>query len=175
VLALLLGAPWVLYQLWLFVGAGLYMHERKWVRLFLPMSLALFIAGAVFGYFVLIPFGLYFLAGFNVQHVSTMITLGDYFSLFLTLTVALGAIFQLPLAMIAVTLLGFVKPRTFAEKRRYFILAAFVFGAVLTPPDPVTQLLMAGPILVLYEIGLWGARAIERATAREAPAPGADG
>lgn len=164
VLALLLGAPWLIYQLWMFVGAGLYLHERKWVRIFLPLSLVLFLAGAVFGYFVLIPFGLYFLAGFNVEHVSTMITLGDYFSLFLTLTVALGAIFQLPLAMIAVTLLGLIKPQTFAEKRRYFILGAFVIGAVLTPPDPITQLLMAGPILVLYEVGLWGSRAIERAT-----------
>ncbi|MBN2490451.1 MAG: twin-arginine translocase subunit TatC [Planctomycetes bacterium] len=168
VLALLLGAPWTLYQLWLFVAAGLYPHERKYVRLLLPSSLLLFLTGAVFGYLVLIPFGLYFLGGWSAVHVATMITLADYFSLFLTLTFALGVIFQLPLAMIALTLMGVATPRTFTEKRRYFILAAFVFGAILTPPDPVTQLLMAGPMLVLYELGVVGARLVERATRRAA-------
>jgi len=163
VLALLLGAPWTIYQLWLFVSAGLYPHEKKYVGMFLPVSLVLFAAGAIFGYFILIPFGLYFLGGLgNADHVSTMITLGDYFSLFLTLTFALGLVFQLPMVMIALTLIGIVRSRTYSEKRRYFVLAAFILGAILTPPDPITQLLMAGPILVLYEVGVWGARAVER-------------
>jgi len=169
VLALLLGAPWTIYQLWLFVSAGLYPHEKKYVGRFLPVSLLLFAAGAVFGYFILIPFGLYFLGGLgNADYVSTMITLGDYFSLFLTLTFALGLVFQLPMVMIALSLIGIVRARTYSQKRRYFVLAAFIIGAILTPPDPITQLLMAGPILVLYEVGIWGARAMERAGERSA-------
>ena len=165
IFALLLGAPWTIYQLWMFVATGLYPHERKYVRLCLPVSLVLFLVGALFGYYVLIPFGLYFLGGLgNPDYVTTMITLGDYFSLFMMLTFALGVVFQLPLVMIALTLIGVTTSRTYVSKRRYFILGAFVVGAILTPPDPVTQLLMAGPILVLFELGIWGTRIIERAS-----------
>ena len=132
--------------------------------LFLPISLVLFVFGAIFGYFVLIPFGLYFLGGYgNPGAVSIMFTLSEYFSLFITLTFALGVVFQLPLIMVALSLIGIVTSETFTSKRKYFILAAFVFGAVLTPPDPITQLLMAGPILVLFEVGIWGTRILEKA------------
>ncbi len=169
IFALIAGTPWTLFQLWLFVSAGLYPHERRWVLLFLPSSLALFLGGATFGYFVLIPYGLFFLAG--MTDAPAMITLGTYFSLFATLTFALGVIFQLPLAMVACTMIGVVRARVYSEKRRYFILAAFVVGAMLTPPDPVTQLLMAIPILLLYELGIHLARAMER---RGVDAPEAD-
>ena len=160
ILALLLGAPWTLYQGWLFVGAGLHPHERGYVRMFLPTSLSLFVTGAVFGYYVLIPYGLAFLGSMGGD-VPTMITLSEYFGLFLTLTFALGVVFQLPLVMMSLTLIGIVPPNVFAEKRRFFILAAFVFGALLTPPDPMTQVMMAVPILVLYEVGLWSCKLIE--------------
>lgn len=160
VLALLLGAPWTLFQGWSFVAAGLYPHERRYVRLFLPTSVGLFAAGTLFGYFILIPYGLAFLGG--MASVPTMITLGEYFSLFLTLTFALGVVFQLPLLMMSLTLLGIVPARTYAEKRRFFILGAFVFGALLTPPDPWTQAMMAVPILVLFEFGLVACKMIER-------------
>ena len=164
IFALLVGAPWTLYQLWMFVSAGLYRHEKKYVGLFLPVSMILFVIGALFGYFVLIPFGLYFLGGYgNPGAVSIMFTLSEYFSLFITLTFALGVVFQLPLIMVALSLIGIVTSETFSSKRKYFILAAFVFGALLTPPDPITQLLMAGPILALFEVGIWGTRIVEKA------------
>ena len=120
-----------------------------------------FILGILFGYFILIPVGLRYLATFGHESlVQSSITLGDYLSLFITLTLAVGLIFELPLVMIFLSFIGIVDPEDFSAYRRYFILVALVLGAFLTPPDIFTQLMMAIPLLVLFELGVWASKLV---------------
>ncbi|MDC3379409.1 twin-arginine translocase subunit TatC, partial [Planctomycetota bacterium] len=163
VAALFLASPLVVFQLWSFVAAGLYPKERRYAYLFMPLSFGAFALGACFGYFILIPLGLRFLATYAPPDmVAGTFSLSDYLSLFIGLTLVVGAIFELPLVMTFLTMIGIVEPETFRTKRRYWILSAFVMGAILTPPDPVTQTLMAFPLLGLYEIGIVMSMAVMR-------------
>lgn len=164
VAALVLGSPWVILQLWVFVGAGLYPRERRYILIYLPFSFIAFAAGVVFGYLILIPTGLAYLATYaDPSLVSVQVTLGFYLSFFLLLTVALGFIFQLPLVMMFLARAGIFTPREYAKHRKYAILTAVIVGAILTPPDPVTQILLASPVFVLYELGIL----LSRLTARK--------
>jgi sec-independent protein translocase protein TatC len=155
VAAMFLASPIVVFELWRFVSKGLYPNERKYVRFFFPLSLIAFICGGAFGYYLLIPLGLQFLVTYgNPEQVTGAIALGDYLSLFTTMTLVVGAVFELPLVMSFLSLVGIVPPQIYRKHRRFFILGAFIGGALLTPPDPVTQILMAIPILLLYELGI---------------------
>jgi len=157
--AMFAGGPYLLWQLWSFIAAGLYKTERRAVLSFFPASIVLFFAGVLFGYFVLVPYGMYYLSGeLSPDEGWIGFKLDTYFTFISTLCLALGAIFQLPLVMIALARVGLVAPPTYAHYRGHFVLAAFVIGAILTPPDAVTQTMMAGPMVVLYEIGLWASR-----------------
>jgi len=158
--ALFLGSPYLLWQLWGFVAAGLYARERRWVHFFFPPALLLFLAGALFSYFVMVPFGLYYLLKtMPLDLMAPDIRLEDYFSFLSVLCLGMGLVFQLPLLMSFASLAGLVEAATFARMRGYFAIAAFVISAVLTPgPDIFSQLAMAGPMVVLYEVGLLGAR-----------------
>jgi sec-independent protein translocase protein TatC len=169
IFAFTVGAPVLLWQMWMFVAAGLYPHERKVVFSYFPVSVALFAGGVAFGFFVLVPYGFYFLAStFPPEKVAFSPRLTDYFSLLSILTLALGAIFQLPLLMQVLVRLDLVQRKTLASYRTHFLVGAFIIGAMLTPPDPVTQALLAGPMILLYEIGLLFARFVEP---KPAPAP----
>ena len=155
IVALLVSAPAWMYQFWSFIGAGLYSHEKKAVYKFAPPMVFLFAAGVSFGYLVLIPVGLRYLLSFADPAVlQNWIGLSEYLSLFTTLTLVLGITFQLPVVMALLTKIGVMSVRTFREKRRYFILGAFVFGALLTPPDAITQILLATPLVFLFELGI---------------------
>jgi Tat protein translocase TatC len=155
VAAIILASPWVFLQLWAFVGSGLYPREKRYVLLYMPFSFIFFAGGVTFGYLLLIPEGMTYLAKYaNPELVSVQITLGFYLSFFLLLTVALGLVFQLPLVMMFLAKTGIVSSKDFAKYRKYAILAAPIIGAVLTPPDPVTQLLLASPMFLLYEFGI---------------------
>ncbi|MEO0480046.1 MAG: twin-arginine translocase subunit TatC [Planctomycetota bacterium] len=152
---LLLGAPIVLYQAWAFLAAGLYPHEKKVVLRVFPFAVLLLIAGASFGFFVAVPTGLYFLVKLmNFGYVQPVIGVSNYFGFLLMLTGALGAVFQLPVLMVALDKVGIMGHHAMRKNWRWVILLAFVFSAMLTPPDPFTQLMMAGPVIVLYVIGL---------------------
>ncbi len=152
---LALAGPVVLWQLWAFVAAGLYQHERRVVMRYLPLSLGLFSAGVAFGYFVAVPMGLYFLIQLMYwARVQSMMSVGLYFSFLLTLTLALGAVFQLPLVMLALQKIGIVSHQAMRKNWRYVVLGFFVVAAILTPPDPFTQIMMACPMMVLYAFGL---------------------
>lgn len=165
VAALILASPWVFLQFWAFIGAGLYQREKIYVLVYLPFSFFAFACGVTFGYFILIPEGLSYLATYaDPDLVSMQITLGFYLSFFLLLTIALGAVFQLPLVMMFLSGVGIVTPRQFAKYRKYAILVAVIAGAILTPPDPVTQVLLASPVFFLYELGIL----LSRITARKA-------
>jgi len=169
IFALIASVPFGLYQMWLFIGAGLYPHEQKYVRVFLPFSLLLFAIGMAFGYAVMIPFGLQYLGGYGSQEIIELTPkLSEYITLLLTLTLVLGVVFELPLLMVFLTKIG-VPPEFFRKYRRHSIVAAFIVGAILTPPDPISQLLMAVPLVVLYEVGIIAAKIARR---KKAAPPG---
>lgn len=159
-LALVAGAfvasPYIFYQLWRFVAPGLYKEERK---IIIPVAVATavcFVGGALFGYFVVFPFGFKFFVDYAADYITIMPTISAYFSLAVTLLFAFGLIFELPVFIFFMTSLGLVTTRTLRKFRRWAILLSFVVAAILTPtPDAVNQLLMAGPMVVLYEVGIW--------------------
>jgi sec-independent protein translocase protein TatC len=154
--ALFLASPMVGYQMWQFIAAGLFKHEKKWIYLFAPLSFALFVAGCVFGYFILIPQGLYFMAKFaDPETVLPLYDIAEYLSLVILLTIITGAIFQIPVVMMFFALLGLVSWKTYLSYWRWAIVLIFVLAAILTPsPDPLSQVLMAGPMLILYFFGI---------------------
>jgi sec-independent protein translocase protein TatC len=165
------ASPIIAWQLWAFVAAGLYRRERKWVYTFAPFSLLLFLAGCAFGFLVLIRYGLLFLAGYGDPVVMTpLFQLDSYLSLVLTLTIIMGALFELPLVMAFLSIVGLVEPRFWNQWRRHMIVAIVIVAAVLTPPDPVSQTLMAIPLWVLYELGVLFSFLLARRKAAERPA-----
>lgn len=152
-----LAAPVVLWQLWGFVAAGLYRHERRIVRMFFPVSLGLFALGVVIAYMILIPFGLRFLIGWNVSMgVATDFRIEDYLSTCLTMVFGMALLFELPLVMLFLQATDIVSAQTFKKGWRFAVLFAFVVGMFLTDPSPVTQIMMAVPVVGLYFLGIWG-------------------
>ena len=156
IVALFVASPFIGYQMWAFVSAGLYPKEKKWVVRFAPVSFVLFLAGCAFGYFILVPACLYGLA--NAMDVKlldpTKITFSDYLSLVMTLTIILGGVFQMPLLMVFFAKLGLVQPSSYNRWRRHAIVLNLVFAAIVTPADVVSMILVAIPMLLLYEIGV---------------------
>ncbi|MGQ3684557.1 MAG: twin-arginine translocase subunit TatC [Candidatus Loosdrechtia sp.] len=150
--------PFIVYQIWQFVSAGLYQKEKSYILRFLPVSYLAFVAGGFFGYFLLIPFGLQFLIGILGPGIQPIITMQQYISFVFMLTVALGLVFQLPLVMLLLSKIGFVSPDKFMTWRKYAILMIFIIAAIVTPPDPFTQTMTAGPMFILYELGILIAR-----------------
>lgn len=162
--ALVLGAPVLLWQLWGFVAAGLYARERRRVFLFFPPALFLFTVGVVFSYAVIVPVGMFYsMQGTPLELVKPEIRLEDYFGFLVTLCLSMGLVFQLPILMTFLGMVGLVPAATFAGLRAYFVVAAFALAALLTPgPDVFSQVAMAAPMVVLYEVGILGARLAAR-------------
>lgn len=156
VASLLLSMPFVLVQIWKFVSVGLYSHERKYLRAYVPASFVLFLLGVSFGYFVFIPAMLKFLASYGDRnHIELVLTLNGYLNLFIILTMVLGLMFELPLVMVFLSVIGLVRPNWFAKNRKLAIIMAFILSAIITPTgDPVNQILLAIPLIILYEIGI---------------------
>ncbi len=170
IVGLATAAPVWLYQLWAFIAAGLYDREKRWVYRFAPLSLFLFIAGTVFGYLTLLPVGLGYLLRFaDPAIIQSWIQLGEYLSFFSTLTLLVGVAFQFPVVMIGLVKAGIFTPETFRKKRRITILIIFVVSGVITPPDPITQSLVALPLCFLFEMGIllcWLAQGQDRPPVR---------
>lgn len=156
--ALAFGGPVLLWEMWQFIAAGLYRRERNVVYRYFPLSVGLFVVGIAFGFFAMVPAALYFLALQTIDRIQWYQTVGNYWSMVVNMTLALGAVFQLPVVMLALARLDLVKPEVFGKYRGHMAVGALVIGAILTPPDPITQMLMAGPIILLYEIGIWAGR-----------------
>jgi len=151
--ALVVASPLVLYQVWAFVAPGLYKREQRFVLRVGLISLGCFALGAGFGYFLFIPLVLRFLLALSGAQTEPVLMIGPYLSLLLLLTLALGAVFQTPLVMYYLVRWGVVSVEAIQRHRKLAILAAFAVPAVLPPPDPFTQLMMAVPVVVLYDIG----------------------
>lgn len=153
--ASIFGLPFVLFQIWSFIAAGLLKKEKSAVMKFLPWSLIFAAIGIIFGYVFMIPTILQYLYAMPDQEFFNQgYRLSDYFSLFLMFTVALALIFQLPIMMSGLSAAGLASAKFFRKYRRHFILLAFVVGAMLTPPEPFSQILMAAPTVLLYELGI---------------------
>jgi sec-independent protein translocase protein TatC len=158
---IVLASPYVIYQLWLFVAPGLYEAEQRTVRLLVGATSLCFAAGAAFCYLVVFPVMMKFLLGMMPPDVVGMYSVGVYFGFFLRFILAFGVAFELPVAMVVLCWLGVLEPARLAKARRYAVVLSFVAAALLTPTtDPYTQTLMAVPLIVLYEVGLWAARAV---------------
>ncbi len=152
--AMFLAYPFLIYQAWCFVGVGLYPNERRYVKMFLPISFVAFIIGSLFGYFFLIPLCLYFLLNILGSAIEPVITMSQYITLVFLLTLALGIVFQIPLVMLLLARIGVCKAEDYAKHRKHILLGIFVLAAIITPPDPFSQLSTAIPMLGLYELGI---------------------
>ena len=162
IFGIFLTLPFILFEMWKFIGAGLYPHEQAYVVTLLPFSLALFAIGTLFGYFAMIPVGLEFLASWGIQEVDLNFALGSYIDLFFTLTLILGLVFQTPLLMVFLSKIGIMSVEIFRKFRRPAILVEVILAVVLTPPDPFSWSLMAAPMILLYEVGILASKLVEK-------------
>ena len=151
---IMLVAPYIFYQLWLFIAPGLYKNEKKYVIPFVIISTLLFVGGALFGYFVVFPFGFKFFISFTNEYVKALPSVKQYFGFAVKLLFAFGIVFELPVVIFFLTKMGVVTPALLRKNRKYAILMTFIVAAILTPPDVITQCMMAGPLIILYEIGI---------------------
>ena len=159
---ILLVSPFLFYQLWMFIAPGLYQKEKKYVLPFVVSSTLLFVGGALFGYFVVFPFGFKFFLSFASDTVQALPSVKQYFSFSLKLLIAFGLVFELPVVVFFLSRMGLVTATFLRKKRKYAILLTFVLAAILTPPDVITQAMMAGPLIILYEVGIMIAKVSER-------------
>jgi sec-independent protein translocase protein TatC len=167
-------SPYIFYQVWMFVTPGLYSHERKWLVPIAFFSALLFSGGALFGYFVVFPYGFEFFASFTDENIAFTPKLSEYFGFALKLLFAFGFVFELPLIIFFLARLGLVDHKDLRGFQKYTVILAFVVSALLTPPDVFTQLLMAGPLILLYEVGIWVAYVFSRKKARQEAMAGED-
>jgi sec-independent protein translocase protein TatC len=165
IVGMFLAAPVVLYQAWAFIAPGLYRHERALALPLLASSVALFYVGAAFAYFLVFPTLFRFFVGAAPQGVQVMTDISAYLDFVLKMFLGFGAAFEVPVVTTLLVLSGMVTPRQLRQARPYVIVGAFVVGMVLTPPDILSQVMLAVPICVLYEIGVWCAAPL-RARAR---------
>ena len=165
---LFIASPAVLWQVWRFISPGLHANEKKYAAPFVIVGSLLFIGGGVFSLKVVTPFAIQFLLSYERPGLQAMISIGGYVDFLLKFTLAFGAVFELPLVITILARLGIVSAKTLAKNRKYAVLGAFIVGAVLTPtPDMFNQTLMAGPLIVLYEVGIVCARIF----GKRSPAP----
>lgn len=151
---IILALPVIFHQLWGFVAPGLYRRERSYLVPFILFSTLLFLAGGFFGYFVVFPFGFKFFIGFSNESIRALPAVKQYFSLALKLLFGFGIIFELPVVMVFLGRMGLVDAKFLARGRKYAFMLVFVVAAILTPPDVISQVLMAMPLMVLYEVSI---------------------
>ena len=164
--AIFMGYPVIAHQIWKFVEAGLYKKERTYVKIFAPISFMAFIIGVLFGYFFLIPFGLQFLIKILGAEIEPIITMSQYINLVTLLTLALGIVFQLPLVMLFISKIGVFKAEDFVKWRMHAVLIMVILAAIITPPDPFTQVMTALPMMALYEVGILAIRPTKKSIMR---------
>ena len=162
--AFLLALPVVLYQVWAFVAPGLYMHEKKLVLPLVVSSTLLFFVGVGFCYFFVFGQVFKFIQGFAPKSITAAPDIEAYLSFVLTMFIAFGAAFEVPVIVVVLARMGIVSIEKLKGFRSYFIVLAFIVAAVITPPDVVSQLALAIPMVLLYEVGIWAAQVFIRHT-----------
>lgn len=167
VASLFATAPVTFYQLWAFVAPGLYAHERKAFLGYFLTSVLLFLVGGLFAYFVVFPLVFKFFLGFATEQIQAMPAVKEYLSFALKMLFAFGLCFQIPVALMLFAKMELFDPENLARKRRFVVLWVFVAAALLTPPDVISQTLLAVPMLLLFEIGLFLARRARKIAAKK--------
>lgn len=159
---LVVAFPIVAWQFWRFIMPGLLPKERQAVGPIVLFTVICFLGGALFAYFLIIPFGLKFLLSYQTDFLVANITIGKYLGFVVTLLLVFGLVFELPVMAYFLSLIGVLTPKFLREKRRYGILIIFIVAAILTPPDAFTQMMLAIPLLILYEISIWVSAVVNR-------------
>lgn len=161
--AFLIALPWVLYQIWQFVAPGLYQHEKRLIMPLVTSSYLLFLCGVAFAYFLVFPTVFHFMAHYNAPLGADMSTdIDKYLSFAMTTFLAFGITFEVPVVVIVLVRFGVVELEKLKQIRPYVIVGAFIIAAIVTPPDVLSQLLLAVPLVALYELGLLMARFVSR-------------
>ncbi len=155
ILGVLLSIPVILFQIWSFLSPGLHQKERKYIWPIIIFSMVSFSIGASFAYYIIVPYALDFFLGLAPQNVSNNISIDFYFGFLLRLLIVFGIVFQLPVISIILAKMGLITPAFLKKYRRYAIVTIFVAAAILTPPDPMTQMFLAVPLILLYEITIF--------------------
>ena len=170
--AFVVALPYVLYQMWAFVAPGMYAHERRLVAPLVVASTLLFLCGMSFAYFLVFPVVFGFITSVAPQGVAVMTDINKYLDFVLTLFVAFGITFEVPVAVVVLVRMGVVSVEKLREIRPYVVVGAFVIGAIFTPPDVVSQIMLAVPLWLLYELGiLVAAMMVKKAKASATEAP----
>lgn len=160
--AVFASAPWMLLQLWLFVAPGLYGHERRWLGPFIVLGTAFFVGGGAFAFYLVLPLGFEQLVQMVPEEIQANFRVSEYVGLVIRLLLAFGIVFELPLIMWILAAAGIGSPAMYGRIRKYWLVLAFIIGALLTPPDPITQTMMAIPLVLFFELGVLGARVLYR-------------
>ena len=155
--AFVISLPYTLYQVWAFIAPGLYQHEKRFAAPMVMLSTLLFLLGMAFAYFLVFPVVFGFIAGTAPEGVAVMTDIGNYLDFVITLFLAFGIAFEVPVVVVVLVKLGFVQIATLKEVRSYVVVGAFVAGAILTPPDIISQFMLAIPLWLLYEAGILAA------------------
>jgi len=157
--SLIITSPFIIYQVWKFISPALLPKEKKMVVPFVFFSTLLFLSGVTFGYFIVLPTAFEFFVSFNNQYLRAMISFSDYLSFLVTFLLGFGLSFQLPILIFFLAKLGIVTDKLLSRNRKYAVLVIFVIAAVLTPsPDALSQILMAIPLMFLYEVSIFVAK-----------------
>ncbi len=154
-LAFLIALPYVLYQVWAFVAPGLYKREKRLIFPILASSIVMFAAGMLYCYFIVFRMVFMFIAGFSPESVNFAPDIDAYFSFVITMFFAFGVTFEVPIVVMVLNRMGVASYRSLTKVRPYVIVGAFVIAAIVTPPDVMSQCLLAVPLVILYQVGLW--------------------
>jgi sec-independent protein translocase protein TatC len=153
--SIFVGSPWIFYQLWAFISPGLYKRERRWAVPFILSTAGLFMAGGSFAYFVAFRYGLVFLLGVGLGDITPVVSIDEYFDLFVNVTLGVGLVFEMPVIIFFLTLLRLASPRFLIRHSRYAILAITIIAAIVTPtPDIFNMMIFAVPMVMLFFVGV---------------------
>jgi len=172
---LMAASPVIIFEFWMFVSPGLYKKEKSLLIPIITLSSIFFLGGALFGYFIVFPYGFKFFLGFANENIQALPSMREYLSFASKMLLAFGLVFELPLVITSMARLGIVTVDFLKKNRKYALLLFFTGSAILTPPDVVTQIMMALPLMLLYEISILGARIFgKRKPEEEPPEPAAE-
>jgi len=155
IMGIVLSVPVIFYQLWMFISPGLYRHEKSYVVPVVLASTFFFVVGGSFCYFVVLPNALHFLMGYSTDLMTPLISISNLITFCAYLILAFGLVFELPVVAFFLGRIGLVNSKKLAKGRRYAVVVALIVGASLTPPDVFSQIMLAAPVLILYELSIW--------------------
>lgn len=159
----IIAVPFILWEIWKFISPALYKTEKKYARLFIVVSSLLFFIGVLFGYFLITPLSINFLSNIQISDiVKNQIDINSYISLVKTTSVACGLVFELPIIMYFLSVMGLVTPEFLKQYRKYAMVLILIVAAIITPPDVVSQIIVSIPLLILYEVSIFISSVVQK-------------